>query len=82
MLIGRCRACAQRVQGRHPLRTSDALGAASAQLGAQAIAVAVILNKPLGLSFGAIATLLHQQYGLTVTRGGMVHAVHRAARQA
>jgi len=80
--IGQCRACGRRVQGRHPLQTSDALGAASAQLGAQAIALAVILNKQLGLSFGKVATLLRQQYGLTVTRSGLVHAVHRAARQA
>jgi transposase len=80
--IGECRACGRRVQGRHPLQTSDALGAASAQLGAQVIAFAVILNKQLGLSFGKIATLLQQQYGLTVTRSGLVHAVHRAARQA
>lgn len=80
--IGACRACGRRVQGRHPLQTSDALGAASAQLGAQVIAFAVILNKQLGLSFGKIATLLQQQYRLTVTRSGLVHAVHRAARQA
>ncbi len=80
--IGECRACGRRVQGRHPLQTSDALGAASAQLGAQAIALAVILNKQLGLSFGKIATLFRQQYRLTVTRSGLAHAVHRAARQA
>lgn len=80
--IGECRACGRRVQGRHPLQTSDALGAASAQLGAQAIALAVILNKQLGLSFGKVATLFRQQYRLTVTRSGLVHAVHRAARQA
>ena len=70
------------MQGRHPLQTSDALGAASAQLGAQALAFVVILNKQLGLSFGKIATLLRQQYALTVTRSGLVHAVHRAARVA
>ena len=80
--IGECGACGRRVQGRHPLQTSDALGAASAQLGAQVIAFAVILNKQLGLSFGKIATVLRQQYGLTVTRSGLVQAVHRAAGQA
>lgn len=80
--IGACRACGRRVQGRHPLQTSDALGAARAQLGAQAVAFAVILNKQLGLSFGKMATLFRQQYRLTVTRSGLVHAVHRAARQA
>jgi transposase len=80
--IGQCCVCQRRVQGRHPLQTSDALGAASAQLGAQVVAFAVILNKQLGLSFGKIATLFQQQYGLTITRSGLVHAVHRAARQA
>ena len=43
--IGRCRRCGRRVQGRHALQTSDALGAAAAQLGPQAVAFAVILNK-------------------------------------
>src|SRR5207253_3175026 len=38
--------------------------------------------KQLGLSFGKVATLFRQQYGLTVTRSGLVHAVHRAARRA
>jgi len=31
--IGTCRQCHRRVQGRHPLQTSDALGAAAVQLG-------------------------------------------------
>ena len=80
--VGRCAECHRRVQGRHPLQTSDALGAAAAQLGAQVIALVVVLNKQLGLSFGTIVTLLQQLYGLTVTRSGLVHAVHRAARRA
>lgn len=80
--IGHCQACGRRLQGRHPLQTSDALGAAAAQLGPQAVALAVVLNKQLGLSFGKIATLLRQHAGLTVTRSGLVHAVHRAARRA
>ena len=58
------------------------LARAAAQLGAQVIALVVVLNKQLGLSFGKITTLLQQLYGLTVTRSGLVHAVHRAARQA
>jgi transposase len=80
--VGHCRQCHRRVQGRHPLQTSDALGAAAAQLGPHAVALAVILNKQCGLSFGRIGHLLHDRFGLTVTRGGLVHAVHRAARQA
>jgi transposase len=80
--VGHCRQCHRRLQGRHPLQTSDALGAAAVQLGPQAVALAVILNKQLGLSFGKIGQLLRDRFGLTVTRGGLVHAVHRAARQA
>lgn len=78
--IGHCRQCHRRVQGRHPLQTSDALGAAAGQLGPQAVALAVMLNKPCGLSFGRIVRLLRDRFGLTVTRGGLVQAVHRAAR--
>lgn len=78
--IGECRQCRRRVQGRHPLQTSDALGAAQAQLGPEAVALAVILNKQCGLSFGRIATLLRDRFGLAITRGGLVQAVHRAAR--
>jgi len=80
--VGHCTRCHRRVQGRHPLQTSNALGAAAVHLGPQAVALAVILNKQLGLSFGKIVQLLQDRFGLTVTRGGVVHAVHRAARQA
>ena len=80
--VRHCRQCHRRVQGRHPLQTSDALGAAAVHLGPHAVALAVILNKQLGLSFGKIGQLLRDRFGLSVTRGGLVHAVHRAARQA
>lgn len=80
--VGACTQCHRRVQGRHPLQTSDAVGAAAVQLGPQAVALAVILNKQLGLSFGKITHLLRDRFALTVTRGGLVHAVQRAARQA
>ena len=80
--IGQCTRCRRRVQGRHPLQTSDALGAAAVHLGPQAIAFAVVLNKRCGLSYGKIAALLRERFGLRVTCGGLVQAVHRAARQA
>jgi transposase len=80
--IGQCTRCRRRVHGRHPLQTSDALGAAAVQLGPQAVAFAVLLNKQCGLPYGKIAALLRDRCGLTVTRGGLVHAIHRAARQA
>src|SRR4051794_22576016 len=53
--VGRCRGCGTRVQGRHPLQTSDALGAAASQLGPDAQALAVHLNKRAGLSHGKVA---------------------------
>lgn len=80
--IGQCRRCGRRVQGRHPLQTSDALGAAAVQLGPQAVAFAVLLNKRYGLPYGKIAAVLRDRCGLTVTRGGLVQAIHRAARRA
>lgn len=80
--IGRCARCHRRIQGRHPLQTSDALGAAGVQLGPQAVAFAVLLNKRLGLPYGKIAQLLRDRFGLTVTRGGLVQALQRAARHA
>jgi transposase len=80
--VGRCRACQRRVQGRHPLQTSDALGAAAVQLGPQAVALAVVLNKDLGLPYAKITRLWRERFGLTITASGLVHAVRRAARQA
>lgn len=80
--IGCCAQCGRRVQGRHPLQTSDALGAAAVHLGAQAVALVVLLNKRCGLSYGKIAALLRDRFALRVTCGGLVQAVHRAARRA
>lgn len=80
--IGRCTHCRRRVQGRHRLQTSDALGAAAVQLGPQAVAFAVLLNKRFGLPYGKVAAIFRDRFHLTVTRGGLVQAVHRAARQA
>lgn len=80
--IGQCQRCGRRVQGRHALQTSDALGAAAAQLGAQAVATAAHLHKECGLPLGKIARFYEQHFGLAVTPGGLVHALHRAARHA
>jgi transposase len=80
--IGHCRGCHRRVQGRHPLQTSDALGAASTQLGPVAVTWAVILNKDYGLPLAKIARLFRERFGLSITAGGLVHAIRRAARQA
>lgn len=80
--VGRCVACGRRAQGRHPLQTSDALGAARVHLGPQAVTLVVLLHKHYGVSLEKIATLLRERFGLSVTTGGLVHVLHRAARVA
>jgi transposase len=77
--VGRCRQCRRRVQGRHPLQTSDALGAAAAQLGPDAQAAIVELNKQGGLSHGKVTRCLESLFGIPLSRGGSVHTVLRAA---
>jgi transposase len=79
--IGRCRSCGRRVQPRHPQQTSDALGAAGAQLGPRAVGAASWLRTSLGVSAGKIARLLGQ-FGLEVPAGGVTQAVARAGRRA
>jgi transposase len=40
-----CERCHKRVQGRHPLQTSNALGAAAIQVGPEAVTLGVLMNK-------------------------------------
>jgi transposase len=77
--VGRCRSCDARVQGRHPLQTSDALGAAASQIGPAAQATVVLLNKELGLSHGKIVRYFDALFGIDVTRGASAQIVLRAA---
>jgi len=79
--IGRCRGCQRRVQGRHPLQTSDALGAAASQLGPDAQAAIVELNKQGGMSHGKVTRCLESLFGIDLSRGGSVQAVLRAGRR-
>ncbi len=80
--IGCCRQCRRRVQGRHPLQTSDALGAAAAQLGPDAQAAVVELNKQGGMAHGKISRFFHAVFGIRLSRGGSTHVVLRAGRRA
>jgi transposase len=79
--IGQCCDCRRRVQGRHPLQTSDALGAAASQLGPDAQAAIVELNKQGGMSHGKVTRCLESLFGIELTRGGSVHTVLRAGRR-
>ncbi len=80
--MGRCRACGRHVQGRHPLQTSDAVGVGAVQLGPEALTLAAILNKQMGLSLGHTRQVLAYGFGLEVSRGGLYRALARPARQA
>jgi hypothetical protein len=75
--VCRCAQCDQRVQGRHPLQTSDALGAAEVQVGPEAVTLGVLMNKSLGLPHADAATILQQGFGLTMSRGGICRAIQR-----
>ena len=79
--LGWCNGCRQRVQGRHPLQTSDALGAAASQLGPDAQAAVVELNKNAGLSHGKVTAVFGNLFGIKLTRGGSAHVVLRAGRR-
>ena len=79
--IGECACCGQRVQGRHALQTSDALGAAASQLGPDLQATIVQLNKEAGLSHGKIQRLMKTVFGIELSRSGSVQAMLRAARR-
>src|SRR3990172_4662800 len=80
--IGVCTCCGKRVQPRHELQTSDALGAAAAQVGPDAQALIAWLKNKLGLSYGDITTLMQDAWGLELTRGAAAHIVRRAGERA
>lgn len=72
--VGRCRSCGKRVQGRHPDQTSEALGAAGAQIGPNAKAWAAWLHYSLGVPFAKISRFFAERLGLTVTAGAICQA--------
>jgi transposase len=77
--IGRCDACGKRTQGRHPLQTSDALGAAASQIGPDAQAAAAVLHTQAGLSHGKVVAVFDALFGIDLTRGASAQINLRAA---
>jgi transposase len=76
------RRCTRRVQGRHRWQTSDAVGVAGVQLGPEALTLASILNKQMGLSLGHTRQVLSYGFGLEASRGGLCRALARMAGRA
>jgi hypothetical protein len=64
-----------------PKQASDALGAAASQLGPDAQAAVVDLNKNAGLAHGKVSTTFRHLFGITLSRGGSAHVVLRAGRR-
>jgi transposase len=77
--LGRCRCCGKAVQGRHPLQTSDALGAAASQIGPDAQAAATILHTRMGLSHGKVTAIFDSLFGIKLTRGASAQIGLRTA---
>ena len=65
------------MQGRDARQTSTATGAAASQVGPRALAWAAWLHTGLGVPFAKVATILRTGFGLTITAGGLVQALHR-----
>lgn len=78
---GRCMQCGRPCRGRHPLQTSDAIGAAASQVGAEAQAGVVYLNKHAGMSYGKVRDLYRKFFGIRLTRGAAAQIVLRAGKR-
>ena len=79
--VGQCQQCGRRLQGRHPLQTSDALGAAASQLGPDAQAAVATLNKQAGLSHGKVVACFDTLFGIDLSRGASSQIVQRAGER-
>jgi transposase len=79
--IGHCKKCQKRLQGRDPRQTSDALGAAAVQLGPDALALGVRMNKDLGMPHADVASVLRDGFQMQVNRSTICRAVDRVARR-
>jgi transposase len=75
--VGNCARCGKRIQARDSRQTSDAIGAAASQLGPEALSLAVLLNKKLGIPPGKTTTVLDKAFGLSLTPGGLSQALAR-----
>jgi len=75
--VGTCACCGRQAQGRHPLQTSDSLRVGEVQVGPEALSMAAMLNKELGLSHARTARVLELGYGLKWSRSGVCRALER-----
>ena len=74
-----CVRCGRSVRSSHPLQMSLATGAAGAQLGPRALALAADLNKAKGLSMRKTCLILRDCFSLQLSAGGLSQALDRLA---
>jgi len=79
--VVKCVKCGAVRRGRHALQTSSAAGCCASQVGPTARAAMAYLNKSLGLSLGKIADAFSALWGLSVTPGGVSHAIQSIGRR-
>jgi transposase len=77
---GHCPKCGD-VASSHPLKMSEATGAAQVQLGPRALALAATVNKKFGCTLRSTCRILQQLAGLRVTPGGIALALQRVGKK-
>jgi hypothetical protein len=73
-----CASCGV-VRSNHPRQVATATGAAATQLGPRAAALAVDLNKRLGVPAAKTCSVLTEHFDLKLTPGGLIHLEARLA---
>lgn len=76
---GRCGHCHTEIETDHPLKISNARGAAGTYIGPMARSLALSLTYEFGLSKRKTTDILNKVFGLRLSPGGLVHMSHKAA---
>jgi len=76
--VGQCARCGE-VRTTDPLQVSTATRAAGTHLGPRALAVAIDLNQPHGLSLRKTCRVMNDLFGLSLTAGALAQAKQRLA---
>src|SRR5271170_348797 len=79
---GFCPDCKCRHHARHPLQTSDALGAAGKQIGPVALTMATEMKHDLGVSYDNISQFLDTYFGIYVNPSTILQAEDRLFEKA
>ena len=79
---GFCTGCKCRHHARHPLQTSDALGAAGNQIGPVVLTMATEMKHDLGVSYDNISQFLETYFGIYVNPSTILQAEDRLFEKA